>query len=125
MIADGELMVTGGTSASTPSFAGIVSLLNAIRINSGLSTLGYLQPRLYQAMAAYNKEVKHQKLLNKLFNVKDIVPMFYDITFGNSSQGGDHYVCPSGFVASEGWDAVTGWGSPRWEGLVKYLTNDA
>lgn len=105
---NGSLLVSGGTSASAPSFAGILSLLNAIRLKSGLSSLGYLQPRLYEAMA-----------LND-----EITPMFYDITYGNTSQGGDHYECPSGFVAQTGWDAATGWGSPRWEGLVKYLTTD-
>lgn len=50
--------------------------------------------------------------------------MFYDITYGNSSVGGDHYQCGNGFVAEEGWDAITGWGSPRWAGLMQYLTSD-
>ena len=50
--------------------------------------------------------------------------MFKDIVFGNSSVGGDHYDCGNGFVAQAGWDAITGWGSPRWDGLVDSLVSD-
>lgn len=50
--------------------------------------------------------------------------MFYDITVGNTSLGGDKYDCGNGFVAADGWDSATGWGSPRWAGLVKYLSTD-
>jgi tripeptidyl-peptidase-1 len=51
LVAGGATFVTGGTSASTPAFAGIVSLLNALRLNKGFPALGFLQPRLYQAAA--------------------------------------------------------------------------
>jgi len=104
MVADGSTLVTGGTSASAPAFAGIVSLLNKMRLDAGLPVLGFLQPRLYSAAAEAEPGA-----------------MFYDIVVGNSSCGGDHYDCGNGFVATEGWDAVTGWGSPRWEGLVEAL----
>ena len=50
--------------------------------------------------------------------------MFFDITVGNSSVGGDMYDCGNGFEAAEGWDAATGWGSPRWAGLVHFLASD-
>ena len=37
-----------GTSCATPTTAGIVSLLNDVRLNAGKSTLGFLNPLLYQ-----------------------------------------------------------------------------
>ena len=110
MVANGDEVVTGGTSASAPAFAGLVSLLNGLRLDAGLPSLGFLQPRLYQAAAAAGAGAGP--------------PMFHDITFGNSSQGGDQYECGNGFEAWAGWDAATGWGSPRWEGLVEYLASD-
>jgi len=90
------------------AFAGIVSLLNAVRGANNLPSLGFLHPRLYAAAAAASSSPA----------------MFFDIVVGNSSVGGDMYDCGNGFEAATGWDATTGWGSPRWEGLVKYLTQD-
>jgi len=107
MYDNGNKVTTGGTSASTPSFAGIVSLLNGIRLDAGLPSLGFLQPRLYAAAAADEKG-----------------EMFYDITTGYTNVGGDYYDCGNGFRATSSWDPVTGWGSPRWEGLVAALTVD-
>ena len=37
-----------GTSASTPTVAGIISLLNDARLQNNKSTLGFLNPFLYQ-----------------------------------------------------------------------------
>ena len=37
-----------GTSASTPTLAGIISLLNDARLQNNKSTLGFLNPFLYQ-----------------------------------------------------------------------------
>ena len=36
-----------GTSASTPVFAGIISLINAEREKIGLGTVGFINPTLY------------------------------------------------------------------------------
>lgn len=43
----GQLIKVGGTSASAPTFAALVSLLNNARIKSGRSPLGFLNPWLY------------------------------------------------------------------------------
>jgi tripeptidyl-peptidase-1 len=37
-----------GTSAATPTFAGIVALLDDIRLNAGQPTLGWINPLIYQ-----------------------------------------------------------------------------
>lgn len=42
------LCSVGGTSASAPTFAGIVTLLNNIRLGNNKPALGFLNPFLYQ-----------------------------------------------------------------------------
>ena len=37
-----------GTSCAAPTTAGIISLLNDIRLNKGQSTLGFLNPLIYK-----------------------------------------------------------------------------
>jgi subtilase family serine protease len=48
----GEAVSIGGTSASSPAFAGFVSLLNDARISSGKPPLGFLNPLIYSAKVA-------------------------------------------------------------------------
>ena len=107
MVIGGETVATGGTSASAPSFAGVVSLVNGRRLRAGLPALGFVLPRLYAAAAAAAPG-----------------ELFTDIVGGNSSQGGDRYACDNGFVGAAGWDPLTGWGRATWPGLVKYFASD-
>jgi len=51
----GKEGLVGGTSASTPTFAGIVALLNDALISAGKPPLGFLHPWLYSdGMAGLN-----------------------------------------------------------------------
>ena len=88
IIVGGSTESVDGTSCATPTFAGIVSLLNDIRLNAGKSTLGFINPLLYQTLKGQG---------------------FIDITAGANS--GDILLCP-GFKAIKGWDPASGWGSP-------------
>ena len=88
IVVGGSTESVDGTSCATPTFAGIVSLLNDIRLNAGKSTLGFLNPLLYQTLKGEG---------------------FIDITAGANS--GDILFCP-GFKAIKGWDPASGWGSP-------------
>ena len=75
----GQLQGVDGTSASSPTFASVVALLNDALLNAGKSPLGFLNPMLYsQGAAALN-----------------------DITSGSNPGCGT-----DGFPAVEGWDAV-------------------
>ncbi|KAF2164340.1 hypothetical protein M409DRAFT_25219 [Zasmidium cellare ATCC 36951] len=72
-----------GTSASSPTWAALVSLLNDYRHSQGKATLGFLNPLLYSATTGLN-----------------------DITSGSNSG------CNSkGFSATTGWDPASGLGS--------------
>ncbi|KAF9498824.1 tripeptidyl peptidase A [Pleurotus eryngii] len=91
----GRPVLIGGTSASSPAFAGFVALLNDARLAKGLPPLGFLNPFLYATG----------------------VSGFNDITTGNNPGCGT-----PGFNATKGWDAVTGLGTPNFGKLVKLVT---
>lgn len=93
IIDDGFPEPVDGTSCATPTFAGIVAILNDIRLNNGQKTLGFLNPLLYQTLKGRG---------------------FNDITEGENG-----LLC-KGFSADKGWDPASGWGSPNF-GLLKGL----
>ncbi|KAK2608358.1 hypothetical protein QQS21_003043 [Conoideocrella luteorostrata] len=83
-----------GTSASSPAWASLVSLINDQRISQGKSSLGFLNPLIYsKGRAAFN-----------------------DITFGNNRGCGQY-----GFPAAQGWDPTTGLGTPNFSKLRQSL----
>ncbi|KAJ7437093.1 tripeptidyl peptidase A [Mycena galericulata] len=82
----------GGTSAATPTFAGIVTLLNDARLAAGRPPLGFLNPLLYKRGA---------RALN-------------DVVVGSNPGCGT-----PGFNATEGWDPATGLGTPDFRALMK------
>ena len=83
-----------GTSCASPTAAGVIGLLNDLRLQAGKPTLGFLNPWLYQTAAALN-----------------------DITSG-ASGGGCGEMSP-GYPAVVGWDPVTGLGTPDYAKLAK------
>lgn len=89
----GRTLAVGGTSASTPSWGGVISLLNeeCLSASGGSKTLGFVNPLLYQNAAA-----------------------FTDITKGSNAIGNN---AKSGWKCTEGWDAVTGLGTPQFTKL--------
>lgn len=98
---DVAAMSTDGTSQSSPTVAGIWSLLMDHRLNNGLPPLGFVAPRIWQVAEQFPGEA------------------FTDVTKGDTKTS-----CDNGFPATEGWDAVTGWGRPNWSGMVKHFGTD-
>src|SRR6185312_5704389 len=91
----------GGTSASTPLLAGMISLLNDIRMSIGKPPLGFLNYWIYQQLNSG-------------------LPAYNDITVGNNACSADkQYCCAYGFPAQKSWDAVTGVGTPNFQALVE------
>lgn len=74
-----------GTSAATPTFAAIVTRINAQRLSQQKPSLGFINPTLYS--------VGH---------------IGFDVVSGNNQVSG----CPAGFNATVGWDAISGLGTP-------------
>ena len=89
---DGQITVVGGTSASTPLWAGLVAL-----INQGVG-----------------KNVEHLNQL--LYKIPDSTGAFRRITKGDNTFGG-----VQGYSAGPSWSAVTGWGSPDGEKLIEAI----
>merc|ERR1712137_206218 len=89
----GETIAVGGTSASTPTWGAIISLLNeeCLSASGGSKTLGFVNPLLYQNADAFN-----------------------DITKGSNAIGENS---ASGWKCTVGWDAVTGLGTPKFTSL--------
>ena len=94
----GQGQGVSGTSASSPTFAAVVALLNDELLNQGKSPLGFLNPMLYSTGAA---------ALN-------------DITKGSNPGCGTQ-----GFPAAAGWDPVTGLGTPDFTKLLAVVTGSA
>eukprot|EP00465_Bigelowiella_longifila_P006391 CAMPEP_0185253796 /NCGR_PEP_ID=MMETSP1359-20130426/2392_1 /TAXON_ID=552665 /ORGANISM="Bigelowiella longifila, Strain CCMP242" /LENGTH=129 /DNA_ID=CAMNT_0027836223 /DNA_START=116 /DNA_END=505 /DNA_ORIENTATION=- len=90
-----------GTSQSSPTVAGIFSLLMDMRLQAGLKPLGFLGPRLYMIAEKFPGEA------------------FQDVTEGTTA-----YHCDNGFPSAKGWDPVTGLGRPVWQGLKKHFASD-
>jgi len=99
IIVDGVVKIVSGTAASTATVAAMVSLLNEARLDHQQPPLGFLNPFLYSTSIAE----------------KDA---FYDVT-----QGNNHYGCCgwTGFLATSGWDPVSGLGTPNFERLYSII----
>eukprot|EP01036_Dinobryon_divergens_P027015 gene27015-35722_t len=100
-----------GTSCSTPVFAGLITLLNGQRKASGLNSVGFMNPTLYNASYA------------KKYN---------DITSGSNkccaytgSNPANAQCCTTGFTAIAGWDPVTGFGSITYPNLASMFRVNA
>lgn len=96
---DGEFDDSGGTSASAPVWAAIVALLNDARLREGKSTLGWLNPLIYQL-------------------AKDVL---IDITEGYAvgceTAETPGQVPGARWNATTGWDTTTGFGTPDFQKL--------
>jgi subtilase family serine protease len=88
--------VIGGTSASSPQWAGLIAIADQIAGRS----LGYINPALYQIA---NNPAKYAN-------------DFFDVTV-NCNQTS----AIPGYCASAGWDAVTGLGTPNAANLIPDL----
>jgi tripeptidyl-peptidase-1 len=98
VIEAGQPARAAGTSASTPVFAGMVSLVNAARIQAGKSPLGWLNPMLYGLHKQFVKDI--------LSGRNHCTASMCDLISCSVKT-----CCKEGFHAIEGWDPVTGLGS--------------
>lgn len=88
----GQYKSVYGTSASAPLWAALISRFNEARARIGKGPIGFINPSLYK----YNK----------------LAPIFKDITSGNNPGCNT-----TGFAAVQGYDPVTGLGTPNFEAL--------
>jgi subtilase family serine protease len=103
LIESGGIQPVGGTSCSSPIFAGLMGLLNGYVNQKTGKPLGFMNPLLYQMAAAQPST-------------------FNDITVGNNkcTESGCSPSC-KGFYAAKGWDPVTGLGTPVFSAIQSYV----
>jgi tripeptidyl-peptidase-1 len=95
MAVNSKFIYLYGTSAATPTFGAVISLVNSARLDVGLNPVGFINPALYANPSMPN-----------------------DITSrGNPGCGTD------GFSAVDGWDPVTGLGAPNYPKMLDYFLN--
>ncbi|KAH6658201.1 tripeptidyl-peptidase sed4 [Truncatella angustata] len=91
-----------GTSASTPVWASMITLINDARLRAGKPVLGFLNPLLYS---------------------EKVRAALWDISSGNIGgcyRGSDGHV-EVGWSATQGWDPASGLGTPNFGALLEVL----
>ena len=106
VVVQGQMYSMYGTSASTPVFAGMITLVNVQRARKGRGPVGLLNPTLYARQNAAR---------------------FVDITSGSnnccsSMQPAAAICCAHGFAATAGWDPLTGQGTVSYPALLDMFT---
>lgn len=87
---DGKFSLAFGTSASCPTFASLLNMVNEERINAKKAPVGFVNPALYANAGVMN-----------------------DIT-----NGGNQGCGTTGFNSTVGWDPVTGLGTPNYPSML-------
>jgi tripeptidyl-peptidase-1 len=103
IVMSGSVTPIGGTSAATPTVAGMFAIFNDYVMHKTGKPLGFINPLLYQMWA-------------------DEPLAFNDITVGDNActEQGCTPGC-QGFNAAPGWDPVTGLGSPNFQKMFNYI----
>jgi len=93
----------GGTSAATPTIAGVAAYLNDLSYRKSGKPLGFLNPLFYQMYA-------------------EAPEAFTDVTIGDNrcTEDGCFSTC-KGYKAAKGWDPVTGLGTPVADKMLAYV----
>lgn len=88
---NGEFSLAFGTSASCPTFASLLTLVNEKRLAANKSPVGFINPTLYA----------NPQVMNDVTN------------------GGNQGCGTKGFDSVEGWDPVTGLGTPNFPAMLE------
>jgi len=100
LVVDGKAEPNGGTSAATPLWASLITLINEQR--GANNRIGYVTPVLYQTQTGAGATVGTQGCT--------------DVESGNNTTD-----AIGGYSAGPGYDAVSGWGTPNGQKLMAAL----
>jgi tripeptidyl-peptidase-1 len=92
---NGQFSLSLGTSASCPTFASLLNMVNEQRLMANKKPVGFVNPALYANPSVMN-----------------------DIT-----NGGNQGCGTAGFNSTVGWDSVTGLGTPNFPAMVDMFMN--
>jgi len=97
---NGKTESVGGTSCSSPLWAGFAALINQQAAAFGRPPVGFLNPAIYA-----------------LGTAPGYTTNFHDITTGSNTNSDS----PNAFSAVAGYDLCTGWGTPLGQNLINAL----
>lgn len=107
---NGTYSIMSGTAASAAVMAGVISQANSLRKQKGMSSLGFVNPLLYQYRNMFVKDITEGDNQCSIAN---------NITIVGDTMEFSGTCCETGFMAAPGWDPVTGLGSVD---VSKFLT---
>jgi tripeptidyl-peptidase-1 len=101
---EGGWSPVGGTSCSSPTWAGVAARLIDVALNKTGKPLGFMNPLLYQMHT-------------------DHPQAFVDVVKGDNkcTESGCFPSC-KGFEATKGWDPVSGLGAPQYDEIAQYVS---
>jgi len=125
---NGNWYGVGGTSVSTPIFAGILSIANQQRFNAGKSALTtvYNTSPNTSTNNTYLPPLNHlQTYLYKSVYTNSTIykSAFYDIVIGTDAGSVSNSSTLTTYTAGSGYDITTGLGSPNATNLCNLLVN--
>ena len=91
-----------GTSIAAPLWAGFLALVNQQAVSLGDGTAGFINPAIYS-----------------IGEGNAYTTAFHDITTGTNKS----FRYSSGYAAVSGYDVCTGWGTPKGQALINFLSN--
>ena len=124
--ATGCWTIYGGTSAATPQTAALVALANTARAAQGKQPIGFLDPILYQdgvGAADYTDIVpQHYGSAPKTFAGAQVGVTGPVIKSAGDLEDNQLWQVPTaGYPVTSGYDAATGWGTPKAPAFVSAL----
>jgi len=103
---DDAFYTVSGTSCSSPTVAGMFAMVNVKREDNNKKKLGFLNPALYAMYGAQGDN----------YNI-----YFNDVTSGyNLGCSDDDDIA---FYAGEGWDPITGCGTPKFSDILHFMAD--
>ena len=99
--AGGDMISVSSTAASTSVVAGMLSLINSLRLKNGRRSVGWINPIIYGFSGSFMN----------------------DITVGKNNCNKWEECCEEGFSAAPGWDPVSGLGSIDFKRFKKFMMN--
>lgn len=106
VIDNGFTLGISGTSCAAPTFASIIALINALKLQNGQPPLGFLNPWLYTQASS---------TLNDITQGGSVGCTGHDVFTGLATP----FVPYASWNATEGWDPVTGLGTPDFQKMLQ------
>ena len=118
VVINGKTVPVYGTSASAPTFAAMVALINSAASDAGLANVGYLNP------AIYKDQGKNIDLFTDILTGDNKCAAATRLHVNSKTKLVVANRCAQGFTANVGWDPVTGLGTPKFGKMLDHFLSN-